>query len=233
MKKSFVLHLDSLNILNKMTDEQAGKFIKIIYQFQNTKEVPEDIDFGLEMAISPFINQFQRDENKWQEIKKKRQEAGRSGGLKSGESRQLNSKQSEANEANASNSKQSEANEAVNVSVNVNGNVSVSDNIDIYFEKFWQSYKPIQTKDKKCTPKGSKKPALKAYEKAVKNGNSHDVILGGLSRYLERCKKNDTLTCAATTFLNQERFLDEDDEIIPSSGSYGDYSKFLEVDLSC
>jgi len=60
MRKSFILHIDSLSILTKMPDEMAGKFIKLIYQFQLTGELLE-MDFALEMAITPFINQFERD----------------------------------------------------------------------------------------------------------------------------------------------------------------------------
>lgn len=60
MKKSFILHIDSLSILAKMPDDMAGKFIKLIYHFQLTGELLE-MDFALEMAITPFINQFERD----------------------------------------------------------------------------------------------------------------------------------------------------------------------------
>lgn len=65
--KSFILHKDSLSILEEMDDQQAGKFIKAIYQFQKTGELPE-LDFGLKMAINPFINQFKRDKEKYQSI---------------------------------------------------------------------------------------------------------------------------------------------------------------------
>ena len=64
MRKSFILHIDSLSILAKMPDDMAGKFIKLIYHFQLTGELLE-MDFALEMAITPFINQFQRDNNNY------------------------------------------------------------------------------------------------------------------------------------------------------------------------
>lgn len=75
-KKSFILYKDSLNILTKMSDEQAGKFIKIIYQYQITGELPE-LDFSMEMAINGFINQFIRDDEDWLDKKNKASQAGK------------------------------------------------------------------------------------------------------------------------------------------------------------
>jgi len=52
-KKGFILHKDSLIILDEMTDEQAGKFFKIIYQYQLNGSVPE-LDFCYENGNYAF-----------------------------------------------------------------------------------------------------------------------------------------------------------------------------------
>lgn len=79
MKKSFILHIDSLCILDKMTNEQAGTFIKIIYEYQKTKILPE-MDLLMEMAITPFINQFFRDEKGYERVLARNSENGKKGG---------------------------------------------------------------------------------------------------------------------------------------------------------
>jgi hypothetical protein len=76
-KNSFILHKDSLFILDEMDNVQAGKFIKAIFQYQITGQLPQ-LDFSLKMAVSPFINQFKRDEQKWV----KSEIGGRIGNLK-------------------------------------------------------------------------------------------------------------------------------------------------------
>jgi hypothetical protein len=79
MKSSFILHLDSLCVLDKMSDEQAGRFIKAIYYYQKTKTLPE-LDLLLEMAITPFINQFFRDEKGYEKVIERNRENGKLGG---------------------------------------------------------------------------------------------------------------------------------------------------------
>lgn len=116
MKTSFLLHKDSLCILEKMTDEQAGKFIKIIYQYQTSKQLPE-MDLLMDMAITPFINQFLRDELMYEKISEDRKSAGAKGGKKRVENlhKKRKTNKVEANQASASNFKQikqSQANEA-------------------------------------------------------------------------------------------------------------------------
>jgi hypothetical protein len=59
MKKSFILHIDSLCILEEMTNDQAGMLFKAIYKFQLGEE--PNLDFALRMAFTPFKNQFIRD----------------------------------------------------------------------------------------------------------------------------------------------------------------------------
>lgn len=79
MKKSFILHLDSLVILDKMTDEQAGKFIKLIYEYQKTGKI-QKLDFAMEMAITPFLNQFKRDSEKYESTVERNRRNGSKGG---------------------------------------------------------------------------------------------------------------------------------------------------------
>ena len=59
MKKSFILHIDSLAILDEMTFEQKGILFDAIYKHQLGEEV--SLEFSMKMAFAPFKNQFIRD----------------------------------------------------------------------------------------------------------------------------------------------------------------------------
>jgi hypothetical protein len=63
-KKSFVLHLDSLSILEDMTTQQKADFIDAIYSYQKTGKIPE-LDLMMKMVLNPFFNQFKRDDENW------------------------------------------------------------------------------------------------------------------------------------------------------------------------
>jgi len=143
-KKGFVLYADQKHIFDKLTDGEAGKLIKHIFKYVNDENPIMDDRF-LDMAFEPIKLQLKRDLKKYNEIKLKRSEIGKLGGIKSGEVR----KQNEANEANASKLKQNEANEAVIVTVNdtVNDTVNVKDklinSIDVRKLKFADTLKPF------------------------------------------------------------------------------------------
>lgn len=62
--KSFVLHVDSLDVLNELSDQQAGKLFKSIYQYQKTGKYTK-LDQLLTIIINPLICQFKRDEEKY------------------------------------------------------------------------------------------------------------------------------------------------------------------------
>lgn len=76
-RTSFILHLDSLEIVEEMTGDQVKLFLQSIIQWHKNKTLP-DLDFGMKMAIKPFLNQFIRDNEKWKDSS----ESGRVGNLK-------------------------------------------------------------------------------------------------------------------------------------------------------
>ena len=120
-KKSFVLYTDQKEVFDELTDEDAGKLIKIIFAYVND-ENPEVNDRLLKVAFLPIKTQLKRDLVVWDEKKQQRAEAGRKGGL---------AKASNATFAtnNSSKAKQNLANLAVNGNVNVNDNVNVNGNV--------------------------------------------------------------------------------------------------------
>lgn len=75
-KQSFILHCDSLEILKKLSDEEAGKLFKSIADYQKEKIMPSDRLISL--LLEPFISQFSRDEKKYKKIS----DGGRIGNLK-------------------------------------------------------------------------------------------------------------------------------------------------------
>lgn len=120
-KRSFVAYTDWNETFKKLTDEEAGRLSKIIFAFV-ADENPKAPDRITELLFEPIKQHLKRDLKKYDEIKKRRSEAGRNGGLKSGETRSK-AIEKEANEAIAS---KTQANEAVNVNGNVNGNDNVN-----------------------------------------------------------------------------------------------------------
>ena len=126
MRDSFILYTEQKAVIDKLTDEQAGKIIKAIYEYAETDKMPK-LDNVLDLVITPFKLALDRNNNKWQEIKKKRSEAGKIGAeIK---------KQKQAKQANAKFDKQTKANQAVNVNDNVNVNVNDNNNIPVSEEE--------------------------------------------------------------------------------------------------
>jgi hypothetical protein len=137
-KKGFVLYADLIYTVEKLpTDDQAKLFMAIL-RYVNDEKFEVD-SFIVDVVFEPIKQQLKRDLIKWEGIRQRRSAAGRSGGLKSGETRKKEAieaneanVQSESIEANASfalQKKTCEANEAVNV--NVTGNVSVTGNVNV------------------------------------------------------------------------------------------------------
>jgi hypothetical protein len=118
-KKSFILHIDSLSILDELTMEQKGVLFDAIYNYQKGNEV--SLDFAMRMAFLPFKNQFARDDEKYNTFREKQAGNGKKGGRKPKKPKPL-----DANPKNPS--LLSETQKSLNVSVSVSDSVSVNTN---------------------------------------------------------------------------------------------------------
>jgi len=187
-KNSFILHIDSLVILDKMTNEQAGQFIKLIYEYQKIGKI-EVSDFAMQMAITPFLNQFERDNEKYENIV----ERNRGNGFKGG--RPKNPKEPKKPNGLITNPPPTKKadNDSDNDSDSVNDNESVKEEFDF----FWNLY------DKKV---GEKKALLVKWGKLKKEDK--EKILLHVPKYKaaqpdKRFRKN------PEAYLNQKAWNDE------------------------
>jgi hypothetical protein len=111
-RRSFLLHIDSLDVLDELSNEQAGILLKAMRDYHNDEEM--QLDALTKIVFSPFKNQFNRDSLKYQTTCERRANAGSMGGKQK--------------VANASKPKQKAAKLAENDNVSKNDNVNDSDN---------------------------------------------------------------------------------------------------------
>ena len=72
-KKSFILYADYIKHIGKLTDEEAGRLFKAIFEYVNEGRLP-DLDGMAAMAFSFISNQLDSDLRKYEETCKKRSE---------------------------------------------------------------------------------------------------------------------------------------------------------------
>ena len=114
-KNTIILHLDWKVFLDVLPDAELGQWTRAIMHYMETGEPPADMSTQVAVAFYASFERIGRDRQKW-EAKggdtDYRKEAGRLGGLKSGQTRRAKTAQKgeiEANEANRSKLKQNEA----------------------------------------------------------------------------------------------------------------------------
>lgn len=77
-RKSFILHIDSLAVIDDLSDEQCGQLLRAIKAHQLCEGIT--LSGIVNIAFSPFKNQFIRDNEKYETTCKRRAEAGSMGG---------------------------------------------------------------------------------------------------------------------------------------------------------
>lgn len=169
MKKSFLLHVDALTVLNELSNEQAGQLFKAIANFQNETDLnpfSDPSEFGLRMAFLPFKNQFARDGEKYNAIVDRNKENGKKGG------RPKKTEQTEKTQTVFNKPKK-----AVNDNVNVNVNENDLINNSFEFNRFWALY------DKKI----DRSRCLSKWKKLFKENKNLDIeiIINSVKHYVK------------------------------------------------
>jgi len=100
-KKSFVLYQEQEEVINRLSDEQAGKIYKAIFEYNRTGETPK-MEQLLDFIFIPIKQSIDRNKDKWVETCQRRSEAGKLGGLAKA-SKSSKSKQTLANLADSDN----------------------------------------------------------------------------------------------------------------------------------
>jgi len=134
MRKSFLLHIDSLCILDDLTDEQKGQLFNAIYQFQLGNKI--ELSSIIKIAFSQFKNQFMRDAEKYEKTCEARKLAGSKGG-KQKVANATNSKQKVANVAESDNDSKSKNKSD---SKNKEEPIKPLENLKDEFEPIWKDY---------------------------------------------------------------------------------------------
>ena len=119
-KKSFILHLDSLDVFDDLNNQEAGELIKTIIKYQRLKHDGMSFDLSeidntlIRVAFKTFKAQFDRDYEKYLSIVERNKLNGQNGGRpqKTEETNAFSEKQTKAKKANAYFAKQKETKEA-------------------------------------------------------------------------------------------------------------------------
>lgn len=191
-RNSFVLYFDYSKHISLLSDQEAGKLFKALFQFGEHGTIP-DFSGSLLMCFSFISSQMQRDKEKYIDICEKRAKAGRKGG-----------KQKQANLANVNSVKQKQANLADNDTDNDNVNDTDTEKKnntvnEVYskgFEEFWKSY----------PRKVGKSEAYKKYRARLNDGWSEAELLEAAKNYAGRVARERTeqkYIKHAKTFLSE------------------------------
>lgn len=126
-KKSFILYHDQKEVVDELNDEQAGKLLKAIYEYNVNKKIT--LTGSLKLVFIPFKTAFDRNNDKWDETAEKRSQAGKK--HTGNQYTRKKEKEMEQMEQVFQNGTNGTVSVSVSDSVSDNVNVSVSDNVSV------------------------------------------------------------------------------------------------------
>ena len=188
-KDSFILYTEQKEIIEALTDEDAGALFKTLYQYVNGEN--PTITNNIKIAFIAIRQQLDRNAMKYESFKEKQ----RLNGLKGGRPKK---DKTQNNPNNPTVILKTQKSLYVNDNVNVN---NINDHSNKSFEEFWNKY----------PKKLNKKKSETIFLQAIKKTNPQD-ILKGVDNYNKHIKVNNIQSQYIkypTTWLNGECWNDE------------------------
>ena len=122
MKSTFVVYTDWIDMIEELSDADRGVLLLAMMRYQLGMEIPEmEKGSGPRVAFAQIRKQFEKDDEKYNEICQKRREAGKAGGRPKVEEKEKVSEESKCFSQKASESK-AKQNNPDNDNVNDNDN---------------------------------------------------------------------------------------------------------------
>ena len=132
-KKSFLLYAEQEELINELSNEEAGKLFKEVFHYVKTGETP-NLSGMMKMAFITIRQDLDRNAQKYDEMVEKRRIAGSMGGKQRVEN-QIQANQANATFATTASSKSSKSsyndNDNDNDNVNANDNRNENDNVNV------------------------------------------------------------------------------------------------------
>lgn len=79
MKDSFILYQEHKEIFETLTDDEAGKLIKAIFEYEDTGQITQ-LDKSLKLAFIPIKNALDKNKEKYEKVVERNKENGKKGG---------------------------------------------------------------------------------------------------------------------------------------------------------
>ena len=209
-RKSFLIYKDSLNVLDDLTDEQAGKLFKAIKSHQCGGDF--DLDGLTKIALSPFKAQFDRDNEKYEKLCEKNKLIAENRYKKKDTKSTTGNQSLPTSTKSTDNDSDSDSDSDNKPSIkHIDQSKIDREKLELdSFEYWWKSY-----------PKKQAKPAaLKAWKKTIKKMDT-EKVRGLTNHIVDDCKLRiaDLATGSskfigfdnlnASTYINQERYNDD------------------------
>lgn len=122
-KKGFIMFLSFADIIQELTDEEAGKLLKAIMHHENGEEVDLGNDRLLKVAYTAITSDIDRQGEKWEKTRYARSEAGKLGGAPKGNKNASKNKQNKQKQTETNKNKQNKHEVEVEVEVEVEDEV--------------------------------------------------------------------------------------------------------------